>query len=288
MPKIQESYIRDDFDILAKMDLWPLTNNQLIEPSLETLLFPNIDTRKDTSEDEELFYSCIRKVSEFFKLIHSAFQSGEIKDHGSPQLSNRGRSLDSISQKEKWGRPIDILIWMQKKNYFVPKGLIESLRDGNLEKVENLLRQMRAGFHYWLEHDRLPKQHFKKEEGHKKLIQDFFPAPQGTHWDKIGIQIKASGIFEIKIGKNRKSFKLSEIKTLLPSKKSRESLLMIIHMSGDFDREDFQGPAKEHFPQYIHSLRNDLKKLFGIEDDPILSKGSGQYQCKFSVTSKIR
>lgn len=187
MGKIKKKYIRDDLEELAAMDLWPLTNIQLMAPSLESLLFPIVNTRKDTSNDEDLFMGFCRRKGEFLRFISLAFKSGAIKNSGPPEFY---KNLDSISKKEKWGQPKDILSWMYRKEYFVPDGLIDAIEGKGQDKIVDLLKTMRIGFLHWLETGQNPQPEAEPTTQNQKDSSKRGPGrSKKVDWDALGKKV---------------------------------------------------------------------------------------------------
>jgi len=124
-----------------------------------------------------------------------------------------------------------------------------------------------------------------REKQHKEK-KSFFPAPQGTTWNKVGFVVTKEGQIKISINGEENSFESEDLKKIIPKGKLLRLLMRILHSGPSFSRENFVSPGEQNnLRQYVSGLRVDLKKLFGIESDPFKPMGNGEYQTNFSTVS---
>jgi hypothetical protein len=116
-----------------------------------------------------------------------------------------------------------------------------------------------------------------------------FAIPEGTELNEIGVLITSELHIQIFARKKKvKDFTADEwTKWRGMKSKSKNLLLNVLHCSGAFSEENFEGGQKKYLKQYVTILRKELKELFQTEEDPIESKGKGSYQTKFSCTSQL-
>ncbi|MZG31614.1 MAG: hypothetical protein F3741_12585 [Nitrospinae bacterium] len=130
----------------------------------------------------------------------------------------------------------------------------------------------------------------KEQDSVKKIEKtknNILHAPDGTKWKdiKIGINDKAQIVIFIK--KKPFDFSLEKWKTVMTSKTSRDFLFPIIHSSGVFDEEKFEDKQRTNYRQYLSKLRNDLKDLFNINEDPFKRNRPSGHQTLFSCHSEL-
>ena len=221
---------------------------------------------------------------------HQGAQSLLIENHGFDEYyesKDDYQGIDIYTDNEINGGkgfiPKNILEVLKFKGYPVPDGLIETINDGKWEKASKLFKKLREGFLYFVEHDELPSGDIEASRKEK----EFFPAPEGTAWGDISIVITERTEIKIIIKTNEQLFNLEKFKKLIPSKTSQELLFQIIKAGGIIDRSKLDQKPKKYFKQYILILRKNLKQLFGIHEDPIESKGNGEYKIKFKVNFLI-
>ncbi len=122
-----------------------------------------------------------------------------------------------------------------------------------------------------------------EEKQYKEKIS-FFPAPDGTSWDKVKFSITDAGQIRVKINNKQELFSLEKWKSKLPRGKSFNLLISIFAIGTSFSKEDFDEPGqKNNLKQYVSALRKDLKELFDIDSDPFKSIGIGEYQTNFGI-----
>ena len=219
---------------------------------------------------------------------HQRAQSLLIENHGFDEYyKNKDdyQGIDIYTDNEiKVGKgfiPKNILEVLKFKGYPVPDGLIEAINDGKWEKASKLFKRLRESFLYLVEYGELPS----ADIASSKKEKEFFPAPEGTAWGDISIVITERTEIKIIIKTNEQLFNLEKFKKLISSKTSQGLLFQIIQARGIINRSKLDQNLKKHFKPYLSKLRKDLKKLFGIHEDPIESKGNGEYKIKFKVSN---
>jgi len=162
-------------------------------------------------------------------------------------------------------------------------GILDEMREEKLvvdEKLETLIQESSKPEPTQPEPEAPPE----IQETRKEPTNDIFSS--ANDWKDISFLVSNKGI-TLKSKKIQETFKVKEFEAVMPDKKAREFLLMVIHTKGVFNSGDMDGPAKQHLKSYVSHLRTSLKKLFGISSEPIKSLGDGSYQTMFSVSSEF-
>ena len=115
--------------------------------------------------------------------------------------------------------------------------------------------------------------------------QDFFNRTTVASWIDIGFVLRADTAIEVKIGQTKKVFSVQGLRKRFSGEKSWNVLVKIIHLRGQFEKDEFDGASHTHIKQYLTTLRNDLKRLFNIDDSPIVHVKEQGYKTKFSCVS---
>ncbi len=224
------------------------------------------------------------------KYPHLGAKSLLIENHGFDEYyKNKDdyQGIDIYTDNELKGRkgivPKDALKVLKFKGYPVPGGLIEAINDGKWEKAGKLFKKLRDGFLYFVEHGELPSADIEASRKEKA----FFPAPEGTTWGDIRIVITEETGVKIIIKTNEQLFNLDKFKRHIPSKTSRDLLYGIIQAGGIFNKSILDQNTQEYLKQYLFKLRKDLKGLFGIHEDPIVSNGNGEYKINFKISNLL-
>jgi len=133
-------------------------------------------------------------------------------------------------------------------------------------------------------------------------VKDFIPAPEGTKWKNVKIIISYSEKIKIIIGDKSRRFSIDEFKELFPNKKPRDLLIELINQGGSLCKNDFLGLSqvadhqhqklKDVFRSNLLRLRNELKNLFKIPNNPIIYRKKtsvldDQYETQFKVSLKV-
>jgi hypothetical protein len=175
-------------------------------------------------------------------------------------------------------KPIELLKVLKSKRYPISSNLITALESGKHTAASSLLQELPKLMVGFLE------QGASELEGHHIRETSPLKAPEGTSWNEIGFTLFPGGNVEIKTKSNIKTLTLEQLTQVMSGNKTRDLLLHILGLSGQFSREELEGGALKNYKSYISALRKDLKKLFQIEDDPIDSIGHGSYVTKFSAS----
>ena len=109
---------------------------------------------------------------------------------------------------------------------------------------------------------------------------------EADSWEQVALMISKAGI-TIKVKKRERQFSFEEFKRLIPETKPRLFLYQLFNTAGVFDSSDFSGPHSNYLKVYVSDLRRELKSIFDLPDEPIISKGSGAYQTAFSIIKPI-
>lgn len=86
-------------------------------------------------EDYWIAHFIVKYAEKLFALIDDAINAG-IFD-ASPAVGGQGKV-----------KPVELLKWLPRKQYYAPAGLVESLEIGDVERAELLLKVFRQGFLY--------------------------------------------------------------------------------------------------------------------------------------------
>jgi hypothetical protein len=205
-------------------------------------------------------------IESFIQLVNSFVQANKLTPL---QSSYDAKSLE-ISFK-----PVDVVkfIWNEQVFGWLMKNGIDIL-----EWVENLSDHIKVN-------DEENTETLPSVDTLQKKSNAFFPAPDGTTWDKVGFVVTNKGKVNIKINKKEKLFTLEELKREVSDYKSYNILMVILSTGSPFSKKDCDtnsGPYN-NLKVYVSNLRRDMKKLFDIDSDPIESIGNGEYQTKFST-----
>jgi len=117
----------------------------------------------------------------------------------------------------------------------------------------------------------------------------FLPAPIGTKWNEVSIEITADTQIKIGIKGKTKLYHLEKFKEeIISQPKIQEYLFKIINSGGIFTKDDIAlDVEKPQFKNYVTRLRKRLQEVFGILDEP-LPFNRQAYRAQFSVSSKLR
>jgi len=120
-------------------------------------------------------------------------------------------------------------------------------------------------------------------------IDKFLPAPAGTNWKDISIKVTKDARIELKVNRKTKLYDLEKFKKdIITQKKAREYLFLIIESGGTFTRDDIApGEDKNIFRTNVSRLRDSLKKVFGIDAEPLPFQNN-KYKAQFSVSSSYQ
>jgi hypothetical protein len=112
---------------------------------------------------------------------------------------------------------------------------------------------------------------------------DFFR--KADNWSEVSFFMDGDGV-TVEVKGVTKIFNWKEFESVFPTNKVRLFLYSVIATSGVFSFETIQNMEKKSLKAYVSNLRKNLRGLFDIDTDPILSKGNGSYGTIFSAVIK--
>ena len=133
----------------------------------------------------------------------------------------------------------------------------------------------------------------KSQEGEisptKKVGKGILPAPTGTKWGEVRIEITSEAEIKIWIKGKSQIYNLEKFKKeILTQKKMRDYLFEIIQSGGVFTQVDIAPDTeKRQFRNYISRLRKELQGAFGIQDDPLPFQEQA-YRVQFKFSYKLK
>jgi hypothetical protein len=282
-----------EYEKLAKATFWNRTEIRII-------LFGETYAKNYDSIDYHRYKPVLEKAKqEIDQLIDDQVTSGELNEYvpekQRPLLVYQDDVFDAdglmqtdkyygfYEKEEKTGhcevyKPYPFFQILRKRGYPISSNLIMALESGKYTAVSSLLQELPKLMEGFLE------QGASELEGHHIREASPLKAPEGTPWKDIGFTLFSDGNVEIKIKSNIKTLTLEQLTQVMSGNKTRDLLLHILGLSGQFSREELEGGAIKNYKSYISALRKDLKNLFQIEDDPIDSIGHGSYVTKFSAS----
>jgi hypothetical protein len=189
------------------------------------------------------------------RLFEDAFQSGEI--------SANDNDKEFSFEKTKFKRDI-IFDWLQKNK------IIERLYESGI-KIDKSKYEV-----------------FKRLGATAKVEKtnlDFFPAPDGTKWERVKIKITSENQIIITISREVKTYTLEKFKTIFPNIQARECLFQIIQLGGTFDRAEMEKQGFRNIKHKVSILRKSLISLFEIQENPLpYNLKTKEYKTSFKVS----
>ena len=285
-----------DYVELARSDFWVLTELRIVlfgetylnqyNPALYQKLIPEIENRK-------------KKVDQ---LIENAITLGRVKAYQSPSfrqpLITYTNKLDDyidlfpgddnyigVYDSSELGigcrmyQPMELLKALQSKGCPISETLLNPIEREQFETVGALLQELPKLMEGFLEQ--------KPTEPQAEALQKSNPlnVPQGTTWSEISFTLNSeNNSFSIKIKSHIQRLNPEQFFKLFPNKTSSGLLCEIIKRGGTFHKDLFRENPQKYFKQYLSRLRQTLKFLFLIDDDPIESLGDGQYKTRFRAS----
>ena len=199
----------------------------------------------------------------------------------------RAKSIKSFLDKYKIPyKPNELMKVLRERGLPIPDELTkETYQAANKSSLTPLLRSLRGEIQHWLENGcpdmttgSTPKNPQTKDSQKSSQLR----TPSGTSWSEIGFTYHSkNNSFSIKVKSKTLHCTPEEFFKLLPSKTSLELLLTITRAGGTFEKDLFDGNALKYFHKYLYRLRETLKDIFCIHEDPIESLGQGQFKTKF-------
>jgi hypothetical protein len=224
------------------------------------------------------------------KYPHQGAKSLLIENHGFDEYyeyKDDYQGIDIYTKNELKGRkgitPKDALEVLKFKGYPVPNDLTKAINNGKWENAEKLLKRLREGFLYFVEHGELPSVDIEASKKEK----EFFPAPNDTEWSEVHFRLTEELQITIRIKNKEQLFSMTRLAKKFPRKPSRNLLFRIIRVGGVFDKSILDKKNEAHLKQYVSNLRKELKELFDISENPIKSDGGGNYKTTFQTSSTL-
>jgi hypothetical protein len=123
----------------------------------------------------------------------------------------------------------------------------------------------------------------------KKPGKGFLPAPTGTGWGDVKIEITPNLGIKLWIKGKSQTYDLEKFKKeIIAGPKIREYLFKIIQSGGVFTNNNIDPDTeKPHFKSSLSRLRKKLQEVFGIQDDPLPFRGQ-EYQVQFKISSELK
>ena len=130
---------------------------------------------------------------------------------------------------------------------------------------------------------------FKTINKTKEREGGFLPAPAGTKWNEVKIEITEQGGIKIWVNGKSKTYNLEKFKKeIISQPKIQDYLFKIINSGGIFTKDDIAPDVERpQFRNYVTRLRKRLQEVFGILDEP-LPFSRQAYRAQFSVSSKFQ
>jgi len=201
-----------------------------------------------------LIYSRVGQSKKIFDCLSRLIRSHD------PELNEVTLSQRRTTGGEPLFIPHKTITWAQKRGIVVHSDLL---------KYFNLSKQT------------------KSESAEPK--RGFLPAPAGTKWNEVRIEITADTQIRIGVKNKTQVYSLDKFKKeIITQKKMREYLFKIIQFGGIFTQGDIAPDTeKGQFRNYISRLRKKLQEVFGIQDDPLPFQKQN-YHAKFKPSWKIK
>ena len=282
-----------DFVELIRSDFWVLTELRIVlfgetylekyQPHFYQKFIPEIEGQKkrvDQLIENALILDEVKKYTSpsFRQPLITYIEGGDYIDlHPDDDTYIGVYDSTELETGCKIYQPIELLKALKSKRYPISSDLITAL-ESRKHTASSLLQELPKLMEGFL------KQGASELEGHHIRETSPLKAPEGTLWDEIGFTLLPGGNVKIKIKSNIKTLTLEQLTQVMSGEKTRDLLLHILNLSGQFSRKQLKGKALENYKSYISALRKDLKNLFQIEDDPIDSIGHGSYVTKFSAS----
>jgi hypothetical protein len=219
-------------------------------------------------------------VTKFLEFIKSNVSAGKLKPL---------HLLPSENINEWEFRPIEIIEFIASESF-------ESWRQTNrvdvLEWVSTMFEK--------IEKESLQQNHDEKVSAKEKSLDNqagstkkpgkrFLPAPIGTKWGDVKIEITPKVGIKIWVKGKSKTYNLEKFKKeIFIQPKMRDYLFQIIQFGRIFTQEDI-APKDDNdkFRNYISRLRKQLQEVFGIQEDPLLFQNQS-YHAQFKLSFKVK
>lgn len=215
-----------------------------------------------------------KEYEDIYSIIFKSLMSGEYDDWHFKSVGH-GNTVFEPKDDSKWVLVPDRanFFFVEQTPYWDLMKILHAIWTNKNTPIIKRIEKLKTAY----------KKYVEKKEKRKgdKNIKPFLPAPPGTTWKEVTFKITKDAKMEISIKGCSKIYDLTKLHEIGLPEYLYKLLVNIIWLKV-FNKNNFED--KNHLKQNISMLRKKLKKIFQINDDPIIyNYKKGVYIAEFNI-----